>query len=275
MKGSMARSPRIALLLSFLTPGLGQMYNGQMKRGIILYLAGGLIAITLVSTGLFFKFYTMVLCLAILAAFFFFVWSDAYTGAAKSKDITLKPYNKWYLYLLVILITAFVIQPSFSSIIKNNIVRAYKTPSGGMEPALLVGDYFIADMRLYKNEKPKRGDVVIFEYPKDPSKDFIKRVIGVEGEKVEINGGRLYINDKEIGDSWGQVESKDKKTSMQTSDTFGPVLVPKDSVFVLGDNRDNSQDSRHWGFVSTRQTKGKALYIYWARNKSRIGMQIK
>ena len=143
-----------------------------------------------------------------------------------------------------------------------------------MEPALSVGDYLIANMKIYKNEKPKRGDIVIFEFPKDPSKDFIKRAIGSEGEKVEIVGGRIYINDKEIEDPWGRFENKDKNTYMETSQNFGPVLVAKDSVFVLGDNRDNSQDSRFWGFVNTKKIKGKALYIYWAKTKSRIGTKI-
>jgi signal peptidase I len=274
MENPNRRKPLVALLLSIVTPGLGQMYNGQMKRGIILYLGAFFLPIIFFSTGSFFNFYIMLLCMAILLAFLLFVWSDAFTGAVKSKEITLKPYNKWYLYLLIILITSFVIQPSLGSSIKNNIASSYKIPSSGMDPALLVGDYLLANMKIYKNEKPKRGDIVIFEFPKDPSKDFIKRVIGLEGEKVEIVGDRIYINEKEIEDPWRHFENKDKNTNMQTSENFGPVLVPKDSFFVLGDNRDNSQDSRYWGFVNTKKIKGKALYIYWAKNKSRIGMEI-
>ena len=155
----------------------------------------------------------------------------------------------------------------------NNIARAYKIPSSGMAPALLVGDYLIADMRIYKSEKPKRGDIVIFEFPKDPSKDFIKRVIGVENEKVEIINNKIYINEKLLDDPWGYYE--DSVWVKGFPDKFGPVIVPKDSLFVLGDNRNNSQDSRFWGFLNIEKVKGKALYLYLAKNKNRIGMELK
>ncbi len=269
------RKPLVALLLSFITPGLGQTYNGRLKRGAIFYLVGFLLAAVLLFSGLLFKFYGMIFCLAILLLFFLFILLDAFIGAVKLKEITLKPYNKWYLYLIIFLISTFVIQPFVSSSIKNNIARAYKIPSSAMEPALLVGDHLIANMKIYKNEMPKRGDIVIFEYPKDPSKDFIKRVIGLEGEKVEIVRNKIYINDKLLDDPWGYYKESDLTKYFKELEQFGPVVVSKDSLFVLGDNRDNSQDSRFWGYVNIRKLKGKALYIYWAENKSRIGIEIK
>jgi signal peptidase I len=275
MRSAKSRKPVIALLLSFATPGLGQMYNGQLKRGIILYLGGFLLAAIFLLTGLFSKFYGMILCLAILLGFLLFVWLDAFIGAVKSKKITLKPYNKWYLYLIIILISSFVIRPLVSSSIRNNIVRAYKIASSGMAPAIRIGDNLVADMKIYKSEKPKRGDIIIFEFPKDPSKDFIKRVIGTEGEKVEIDNKKIYINDKLIDDPWGNFEKIGSVPYRQAIENFGPVVVPKDSLFVMGDNRNNSEGSRFWGFVNIRKVKGKALYIYWAKDKSRIGMQIK
>ena len=275
MESPRRRKPLVALLLSFVTPGLGQMFNGQLKRGIILYLGGLLLVTIFLFTGLFFKFYGMVLCLAILLAFLLFVWLDAFIGAVKSKEITLKPYNKWYLYLIVFLISSFVIQPLVSSSIKNNIARAYKIPSSGMEPALLVGDHLIANMKNCKKEKPKRGDIIVFEYPKDPSKDFIKRVIGLGDEKVEIINNKIYINEKLLDDPWGYFDNSGSVKSFPGLDKFGPEIVPKGSLFVLGDNRNNSQDSRFWGFVDIKKVKGKALYIYWADKKNRIGMEIK
>jgi signal peptidase I len=144
-----------------------------------------------------------------------------------------------------------------------------------MKPALLVGDHLIANMRIYKSEKPKRGDIIIFEYPKDPSKDFIKRVIGMENEKVEVINNKIYIDEKLLDDPWGYFEDGGLGKGFPVLEKFGPVVVPKDSLFVLGDNRNNSQDSRFWGFVNIRKVKGKALYLYWAKNKSRIAMEMK
>lgn len=263
------RRPMAALLLSFITPGLGQLYNGQLKKGVILYLIGFLLIAVLLFSGLFLQFYGMLFSLVILVLFFLFVLFDALIGAVKLKEITLKPYNKGYLYVIIFLISGFVIQPLISSSIRNNFVRAYKIPSTSMEPSLLAGDHLIANMRIYKKEKPNRGDIVIFEYPKDPSKDYLKRVIGLEGEKVEMVRNKIYINDNLFDDPWGYYES------FERAHNFGPVVVPKDSLFVLGDNRNNSLDSRIFGYVNIKKLKGKALYIYWAKNKSRIGMEIK
>ena len=278
MENPKRRKPAVALLLSLITPGLGQMYNGRLKRGVILYLGGISLATMFSLTGLFLKFYGMVLSLVILFAFLLFVWLDAFIGALKLKQITLRPYNKWYLYLIAFLICTFFMQPLATSWIRNKIARAYKIPSSGMESALLVGDYFIADMGIYKKEKPKRGDIIVFEFPKDPSKEFVKRVIGLDGEKVEIIKNKIHINGQLIVDPWGHYKDEIQlggTTIPSPGDRFGPVVVPRDSLFVLGDNRDNSQDSRYWGFVVLNRIKGKALYIYWAKDKTRIGMTIR
>jgi signal peptidase I len=165
--------------------------------------------------------------------------------------------------------------------VRTFIVQAFKIPSSSMEPTLLVGDYLLVnkfiygtkipftDIKLIPLKHPQRGDIVVFIYPKDPSKDFIKRVIGTEGEKVEIVQNKIYINDKLIEDLWGHYS--EEKTGwakyLQPMERFGPVIVPKDSLFVLGDNRDNSQDSRFWGFVNKAAVKGKALIIYFSWNQ--------
>jgi len=265
------RKPIIAFLLSFITPGLGQMYNGRLKRGIILYLIELLMVVVLIFSGLFLKFYGAIISLLIILGFTIFIWLNALFDAIK-REVPLKPSNKWYIYLVIFLINGFVIQPVVSSAIKKNIVKAYKFPSISMEPTLFPGDYFIVNMRCYKSEKPKRGDIIIFEFPIDPSKDFIKRVIATEGEKVEIIENRIYINDKLIDDPWGHFVTR---SFLQRMEDFGPVVVPKDCLFVLGDNRDNSEDSRFWGFVNVKKVKGKALYLYWAEDKTRIENEIK
>ena len=262
------RKPIFAFLLSLVTPGLGQIYNGQFKKGIS-YLVGFLL-VYFVFSFLLFYFYGMILYLIIILGCFIFIFVDALRTANKLKAIPLEPFNKWYIYLIILLISNAAVVPLLRWTVKNNIVRAYKIPSSGMEPAVLVGDRLIADMRSYKSQKPRRGDIVIFQLPKDPSKYLIKRVIGMESEKVEIVSNKIYIDDKLLDDPWGHF-TKD----YLAIDTFGPVVVPEGSLFVLGDNRNNSQDSRYWGFVNVEKVRGKGLYLYWAKNKSRIGMKLR
>ena len=154
--------------------------------------------------------------------------------------------------------------------VRTFVVQAFKIPSASMEPTLLVGDYLLVnkfifgtripftDTKILEFKKPHRGDIIVFIYPKDRSKDFIKRVIGVEGEKVEIIHNKIYINDQLIEDPWGHFQL------FSLMERFGPVVVPKNSLFVMGDNRDNSQDSRFWGFVTLNEVKGKAFIIYFS-----------
>jgi signal peptidase I len=267
------RKPILALLFSLITPGLGQIYNGQVKKGVS-YIVGFLL-VYVVFSFLLFKFYGMIFYLMIMIGLFIFILRDALLTAAKLQAITLGPYNRWYIYLILFLLSSVVIRPLLGWTIRNYIVKAYKIPSSGMSPSVLVGDHLIANMRIYQSEEPKRGDIIIFEFPKNPSKDFIKRVIGLEDEKVEIINHKIYINEKLLDDSWGYFENGSSIKDFSALDKFGPVVVPKNSLFVLGDNRNNSQDSRFWGFVNIKKVKGKALYLYWAKNKRRIGMELK
>ena len=163
--------------------------------------------------------------------------------------------------------------------IRTFVVQAFKIPSSSMEPTLLVGDHILVnrfiygiripytDAKFFQYKKPQRGDVIVFIYPKDRSMDFIKRVIGTEGEKVEIIHKKIYINDRLIDDPWGHFQRTGWLEYLQAVENFGPVVVPKDSLFVMGDNRDNSQDSRFWGFVHVNAVKGKAFIIYFSWNR--------
>ncbi len=162
--------------------------------------------------------------------------------------------------------------------IRTFVVQAFKIPSSSMEPTLLVGDYLMVNKFIYglkipftstkvlQYKKPHRGDIIVFIYPKDPTKDFIKRVIGTEGEKVQIIHSKIYINDQLIDDPWGHFIRTPWSESLQGMENFGPVVVPKHSLFVMGDNRDNSQDSRYWGYVDLNAVLGKAFIIYFSLN---------
>jgi signal peptidase I len=186
------------------------------------------------------------------------------------------------------------------------VVEAFKIPSGSMIPTLQVGDHIFVNKFIYgiripwtnikfgmTYREPRRGEVIVFIYPKEPDKDFIKRIVGIPGDKVEIKNNQIFINDQPIPrehvdndcqymdydeptQRWDErrcdqfVETLDGNSFVTIYDrngpphTYQPVKVPKDSVFVMGDNRDNSHDSRFWGFVPYDLIKGKAMIIWWS-----------
>lgn len=171
-------------------------------------------------------------------------------------------------------IEAIVIALVLAMFIRTFIVQAFKIPSGSMLPTLLIGDHLLVNKFLYgvRNplnghiwipvSTPHQGDIIVFKYPKDPSQDFIKRVVGVAGDVIEVKNKKLFVNDKPYVVE-GPIHS-DPRTRPGPRDNFGPVTVPEHAVFVMGDNRDNSHDSRFWGFVGLTAIKGKAMILYWS-----------
>ncbi|MGA3113895.1 MAG: signal peptidase I [Syntrophobacteraceae bacterium] len=164
--------------------------------------------------------------------------------------------------------------------IRTFIVQAFDIPSGSMKSTLLPGDYILVNKfiygiripfvgaRMFSFKEPKRGDVIVFIFPKDPSKDFIKRVIGVQGETVQIINGKIYINNMPITDPWGYFDKKEPPGFIESVENFGPVVVPDRSLFVMGDNRNNSEDSRFWGVLPLDNVLGKAFIIYFSWNST-------
>ena len=165
-------------------------------------------------------------------------------------------------------------------IIRSCIVQAFEIPSGSMEDTLLVGDHLFVnkfiygikipfiDKRVLKLRDPQRGDVMVFEFPEDRSKDFIKRVIGVPGDEIQVRDKQVYVN----GALYRNPHEVHKETDLLPReqgprDNFGPVRVPAKSYFMMGDNRDRSYDSRFWGFVPESDIVGKALIKYWSWDK--------
>lgn len=174
-------------------------------------------------------------------------------------------------------IEAIIIAILIAVVIRTFVIQAYKIPSRSMVPTLLVGDHLLVNKFIYGVKipyirktiipitDPQRGDIVVFIYPNDRSKDFIKRVIGVGEDKIEIKNKKIFINGKEYSDTFGiYSDSVIYPGALQPRDNFGPVTVPKGSLFVMGDNRDESADSRFWGFVDLKDVEGKALIIYWS-----------
>jgi signal peptidase I len=161
--------------------------------------------------------------------------------------------------------------------IRTFVVQAFKIPSGSMLPTLLIGDHLLVNKFSYGVRipfsgrllipagQPERGDVVVFRYPKDKSIDYIKRVIGQPGDTVEIRTKKVFINGEPSVDPHAYISSGTILSAASSPrDNFGPVRVPEGRVFVMGDNRDNSYDSRFWGFVDEKDILGKAFMLYWS-----------
>jgi len=179
-------------------------------------------------------------------------------------------------------IEAVVVAFLIALVIRTFVIQAFKIPSGSMIPTLLVGDHILVNkfllgtpvdipftnitlFRMPGLRKAQRGDVIVFKYPEDPKRDFIKRVIGVGGDVVMAKDKNVYVNDRKLIEPYTQhVDEEIKPGQFDKRDNFGPVVVPKGGVFVMGDNRDQSYDSRFWGFVPDSEIKGKAVIIYWS-----------
>jgi signal peptidase I len=176
--------------------------------------------------------------------------------------------------------------------IRTFVVQAFKIPTGSMEENLLIGDHLLVnkfifgpavsslERALLPLATVKRDDVVVFKYPEEPDRDFIKRVIGLPGETVEVREKKVYINGKPLDEPFvhflqpsAAPSELHEITSFDVRERYGPVTVPPNQYFVMGDNRDNSQDSRYWGFLPSEYIKGRALVIYWSYEAEREDYQ--
>ena len=174
-------------------------------------------------------------------------------------------------------VEAIIIALLLALVIRTFIVQAFKIPSGSMLPTLQIGDHILVSKFIYGIKvpftgstliplsQPKPNDIVVFRYPKNPELDYIKRVIAVAGDIIEIHDKKIFINGKEFTDQHGVFKDPlIHPADFDTRDNFGPETVPADKIFVMGDNRDNSYDSRFWGFVDLKAVRGKAWMVYWS-----------
>ena len=144
-------------------------------------------------------------------------------------------------------------------VIKTFIAQLFWIPSRSMEPVLLINDRIIVTKFSYWDKEPQRGDIIVFRFPKDTSKHLVKRVIGLGGENICIRDNKVYINGTLLDEPYIKNEKYQD---------FGPVVVPNGHYFVLGDNRDSSEDSRSWGYVPARLVVGKVQYRYWPLSRA-------
>ena len=151
-------------------------------------------------------------------------------------------------------------------------LRFYKIPAGSLLPTIMAGDWIVT-LKVWSKENIKRRDLIVFPYPPEPSIDYIKRVVGLPGETLEIRKDLVFINGELIDEPYAYFEPKER-SSMQAKgltdatpvSRYGPIVIPEGKLFVMGDNRYNSADSRYWGFVESETVESKAWFVYWSIN---------
>jgi signal peptidase I len=164
-------------------------------------------------------------------------------------------------------------------VIRAYVIQAFKIPSGSMIPTLLIGDHILVnkfiygttipftDKRILILRNPEKGDIIVFKYPENPKKDFIKRVIATGGDVIEEKNKVVYVNGLALKEPYAvHSDASVRPPGNDPRDNFGPIKVPKGKLFMMGDNRDQSYDSRYWGFVDLKEVLGEALIIYWSWN---------
>jgi signal peptidase I len=171
--------------------------------------------------------------------------------------------------------------------VRTFVVQAFKIPTGSMENNLLIGDHLLVNKFVYAPtttpledmllpiDPIRRGDIVVFKYPEDPERDFIKRVIGLPGETIELKAKKVYIDGKPLDEPYVQFlipPDEEGNGDFDVRVQYGPVDVPEGHYFMMGDNRDNSQDSRYWGFLPQDYVKGKALFVYFSFGEGTGGL---
>ena len=256
------RSKILSLLLSIITPGLGHLYNGKLIWAVV-------IPVIFLTIYEIFYYYSLIKSFTLLLIFILFaigvyVFSIVHSIilAKRNSNYQLKSYNRVYIYLIWPLLFYFI-SPLLPG---NNSIRPFNVPTNSMENTLHTGDMITADMDYYKSKDVKRNDIIIFSSPEYPHEYMIKRAIAFEGEKISIANGKIFINGNELKEDNPNIIYQDNNR-----DDIPETIIPEDHIFVLGDNRPNSLDSRNFGSIPGKNVKGKPLYIYFSSSFDRIG----
>ena len=167
-------------------------------------------------------------------------------------------------------------------VLRTFVIQAFRIPSESMKDTLLVGDFLFVNkfeygpkipfthVRLPGIRAPRRGDVIVFQFPQDPSKDFIKRVVATGGQTVEVRDKRVFVDGKALVEPYViHTDADVRPAGFDFRDNFGPVTVPRGQLFMMGDNRDNSNDGRYWGTLDMDLVKGRAMFLYWSWDPER------
>ncbi|MBI3866231.1 MAG: signal peptidase I [Planctomycetia bacterium] len=268
--------PWIAVVLSLCCPGLGHIYCGKLPRGLVLFLVSllvlpvaalvaGLISSTVALVGLIVSF-------VVLLALWLFAIVDAWRMAARSQPAPRLDFQKPLVYGLFV--AAGVISPMLSAVyVRQNLLEAFYIPSASMAPYLQNGDRILVNKARWRTRQLKRFDVVVFRAPDHPDRTYVKRLIGLPGDQVLVEGQAVTVNGQPVEDMQTTPARRQPDEHNRKDSGGGPemgVVVPPGMSYVLGDNRDNSNDSRNFGPVALGNILGIAEYVYipgdnWSR----------
>lgn len=248
-------------------PGLGHIYAGDLRKGLSLIgIEYGVILIAGIF-GILSTFYGMAALIAFGVGFCIFVISSSVRLALKNREYELKSYNRWYWYILAFVTASLLANILLSFRGKILGYETYRIPAKSMEPILQVGDFITVNTR---HTQPKEGDVIVFLYPKDRSIPYVKRVAALGNDTVSISNGIVIRN----GKPENLLLVPENKRQRDYSISMEERQVPENEVFVLGDWRDNSNDSRFWGTVPVDDIIGKVTYIWFSKDVTRIGVAV-
>jgi signal peptidase I len=300
------RWPWVAVTLSVIMTGLGHIYCGRIVKGLVLaFISCILIPFIFGAFSVSHSTTRITVIIATLLTYsviwLYAIFDSACIAKRTKENYISKDYNRWYVYIILILMgTGGSSQIAFN--VRTIFLEAFRVPVASNYPTILPGDRFIANKIAYKSTDPKRGDLIVFINPEDRQQNYIKRVVAVAGETVEIRNGELYVNDQKLprqklpqstlddiritikrgkiepleGDVFEETNG-DAKYKIFLADhkppgDFAKITVPEHHCFVLGDNRNLSYDSRHFGPVLLATVKGRADYLYFpAKDWSRFG----
>lgn len=283
------RKPWLAGLLSVVVPGLGHLYAGRPRAAAIAFLIGELALVTVLAP-VFLPVPPLNVLIALLGLLVLLVGIPLHAARAASAagpSYQLRWYNRWYVYLGLWVVSAFLLQSQSYEYTKAHLVEAFRIPGGSMEPTIRVGDYVYVGKWDATRRDLRHGTIVVFESVEEPSLKVVKRIVGLPGDTLGMTSGTFYRNGQRLTEPYtirldpGRGEDPVQRAKMRSwqlnylagpsSDAYrpnleewGPLVVPADSLFVLGDNRDASYDSRYWGFVPRSSVLGQPRVVYFS-----------
>lgn len=284
-----SRNMFFAFLLSVLVPGLGQLYNGQLRKSAIcaIGLLSLIIGFDLLGLKQYFWAYTALII--ILFALCVAISIEAAVTAGRTKEYQIKNYNKWYVYLVIVLVW-FIAVLTVERLLRTTRYKSFQVSTDSGNPNLIAGDYVLGDLGCYKTKEPEYGDLIVFSIPNGESQVF--RIVGMPNDTLNIENQLVkYKNKKSVATfvsnlTWNDCDAEEFIETLPNGfkyriyrnkiphdsaiATIRNIIVPNDSYFVLGDNRDFSADSRFVGVIHKQQVHGKLLYIFFSTDFNKI-----